>query len=369
VTRLALSNLGQRRMRTALSVLAVAVEVALVLVLVGLTTGTLQEVGDRIENVHSDVLVLPPGAQLILAMSNAVMPLDPVRAAIEATPGVQAAAPVVFATTNRFGGYAMIFGIEPRSYALAGRGALEVLEGEGIHGADDLLVDRRLARANQLAVGQQVEILNHSFRIAGIVRDGAGVRMYLPIGTVQDLLGRQGKASLFFVRTTAPDRVAAVVDELRRSPAFKGYNVIASRQYAELLGTSAFGIRQFIAAVTVIAVLFGFLVISLAMYTTIIERTRQIGILKTMGAGRGFIVRAIVLEAGLLVALGIPTGFVLAVVVKALLQATYPTLIIFLTPRWLGYASALAFGAGLLGALYPALRAARVDPVVALSYE
>src|SRR6187455_2688205 len=94
VTRLALGNLTHRKTRTVLSVLAIAVEVALVLVLIGLTTGTIREAGERIENIRSDVIVLPPGAQYVLGLSTAVMPLEPVRQAIESDPEVLASAPV-----------------------------------------------------------------------------------------------------------------------------------------------------------------------------------------------------------------------------------------------------------------------------------
>src|SRR5262249_26665145 len=160
-------------------------------------------------------------------------PLEPARAALEATDGVRVAAPVVFASTNHFGGFVLIFGIEPRSYALAGRGGLEFLSGHGIEGPDDLVVDARLQRANKLVVGQKVELLTHEFTVSGVVRDGAGVRMYLPIATVQDLLGRTGKASAFFVRATSPEKMPSVLEALQLTPAFKGYKIIASGQYAE----------------------------------------------------------------------------------------------------------------------------------------
>jgi len=368
MTRLAVSNLFHRKTRTALSVLAVSAEIAFFLVLVGISTGTIRESGDRIENVNADVLLLPPGSQLVLGMSTAVMPLEPVRALLEAAPGVLTAAPVTFATTNAFGGYGLVFGIDS-SYQLAGRGGLELMAGRTIEGNKDLLVDERLARAHDLSIGQEVQLLNHQFEIVGIVRSGAGVRMYLPIGTVQDLLGRRGKASLFFIRVRDKDKVQPVLDHLRASPALKGYKVFASARYTELLGSSTIFLREFHAAVTVIAVGFGFIVILLSMYTMSLERTRQIGILKSLGADKSFIVREMMLEAILLAGVGIPLGFGAALVFKQLLLSAYPTLNILFTAGWAVMAIAIALTSGILGALYPAWRAASVDPVDALAWE
>ena len=369
MTRLAFRNLFQRKTRTALTLGAVATQVAFVLLLVGLTTGTLNEVGERIENVRSDVIVLPPGGQYILSMSSAVMPLEPVRSALEATPGVETAAPVVIATTSRFGANSMIFGIEPRSYNAVGRGAFRLLEGRGLSGADDLVVDRRLALAQGLKPGDRVALLNHRFEVAGVVQDGAGVRLYVSLATLQDLQGSVGKASLFFVRTRDRAAVPGVLERLGKSPAFKDYRLIASDRYSQLPGTSALGVKELVAAICTVSTVFGFLVISVVMYTTIVERTRQIGILKALGAARSFIARAFVLEALLLAVLGVPAGVVLAGLARAALTAWLPTLIITFSLPWLLVATAIALVAAAAGALYPAARAARVDPVIALSFE
>lgn len=367
--RLAFRNLFHRKTRTLLTVTAVALEVTLILLLTGLANGTLREAGQRIENIRSDIIVLPPGAQFVLGMSTAVMPLEPVRALLESTEDVLGAAPVAFASTNAFGSFSLVFGIEPRSYDLAGRGALEVIEGRGLENADDLLVDARLARAKGLRVGDRVELLNHEFTLGGIVRDGAGVRIYMPIATLQDLLGRQGKASVFFLRVNSADNVGAVLDRLRRTPAFKGYSIFPSSQYTELLGVNTVGIKQFNAAIVTIALTFGLVVIALSMYTTILERTRLIGILKSIGAGRLFILGEIVLEALMLSLLGIPLGLVLTSIAESLLHVAYPTLIIEVMPVWIYRAAGLSIASAVVGALYPAYRASSVDPVEALNYE
>jgi len=104
------------------------------------------------------------------------------------------------------------------------------------------------------------------------------------------------------------------------------------------------------------------------MYSTVKERTRQIGILKSMGASSGWIAVEIEKEALVLAAAGVIAGFALSLAGKFIIQGLLPTTV-QLEPRWFGYSVVLGLLSGAIGALYPALRAAAHDPVIALAYE
>ena len=213
---LARANLAQGMTRTLISIVAVAFEVAMVLVLVGMANGTLGEFGDRMENLQSDIMLLPPGGQIMISFSSAVMPRAPVQKALLATPGIAEATPVVIANTDKFGSLSMIWGIDPESYNRTGRG-MRLVRGEMFSAPDDLIIDTRLARAENLSVGDKVEMLNSRFQVSGICEEGTGVRMYLPIDTVEELSGRPNRASLFFIKTSEPAETASVVERLLRS--------------------------------------------------------------------------------------------------------------------------------------------------------
>jgi putative ABC transport system permease protein len=105
------------------------------------------------------------------------------------------------------------------------------------------------------------------------------------------------------------------------------------------------------------------------MYTAVMERTREIGILKSMGAGRAGIVSVVLRETGLLAVVGVVVGVAATFLLRVFLRARFPTLSFEITTRWVLSAVAIALCGALFGALYPALKAARKDPIDALSYE
>jgi putative ABC transport system permease protein len=118
-----------------------------------------------------------------------------------------------------------------------------------------------------------------------------------------------------------------------------------------------------------ISVVIGFLVIFQSMYTAVMERTREIGILKSMGASRSYIVGLVLRETGLLAVAGIVLGIVIAFVLEGVFHRTQPTLDFVITADWVLKATGIALAGALLGAFYPALKAARKDPIDALAYE
>jgi putative ABC transport system permease protein len=121
--------------------------------------------------------------------------------------------------------------------------------------------------------------------------------------------------------------------------------------------------------VTGIAVVIGFLVIFQSMYTAILERTREIGILKSMGASKLTIVSAVLRECAILAAAGVLVGIAGTYGVSALMTHLFPTQTFEITGTWIAYAALIAFTGSICGALYPAWMAARKDPIDALAYE
>ncbi len=369
MANLAAANVMHRKTRTAVSVLAVAMEVAMVMVLVGMANGTLNEIASRLANVGADVLFQPPDASFILGATSAVMPLKYIEIMKRDVPEVVEATPVLNWLVAKIKGESRavnLWAIDPSSFA-AISGGFEIVEGRGLEQPFDLVIDTVLAKATGTKVGEVLPMMNRDFRVAGICRAGAGGRLYARIDDVQEAVGTPGKASFFLVKGRAAKEAEALAAALQAR--FKGHKITPVAQVSKAMQDNAVGLEQFKEALTAMAVLVSFLVVLLAMYTTIIERTREIGILRAIGASQGKVVRLVVEESFWICIAGVAVGMALALLSRWLLPFAFPTLSVTLTREWALIACALGLVGGLIGSIYPAIKAARLDPVQALNFE
>ena len=362
------ANVMHRKTRTAVSVLAVAMEVAMVMILVGLANGTLGDIAERLQNVGADVLFQPPDASLILGATSAVMPMKYIEI-MKQVDGVKEVAPVLNWLVAKIRGESRavnLWAVDYPSYA-AISGGLNIVEGRALEHPGDLVMDTILAGATGMRVGDTLPMLNREFRVAGIARAGAGGRLYARIQDVQEAIGTPDKASFFLVKGRSALEAENLAKALQER--FKGHKITPVAQVSQVMQDNAVGLKQFKEALTGMAVIISFLVVLLAMYTTIIERTREIGILRAIGASQGKVVQLVIGESFLICLAGVILGMLLAVASRWFLPFIFPTLVVQLSRQWAGIAATLGLAGGLLGSLYPALRAARMDPIQALNFE
>ncbi len=358
-------NIVHRPVRTLVSVLAVGVEVSLVLVVVGLTSGLMRETAKRIEGIGADIMLQPPSASVFLAFSGAPMPIK-IGEKLAEMKYVQAVAPVLLQFSSS-GGVDVIYGIDPESFR-AVSGGFVFHQGHDMMGPGDILVDDWAAKAKHVKVDGTFRLLDHDFHVAGIVEHGKGARLFVPIQTLQELSGARDKASIFFIKCTRPEHTQNVMDQMRQI--FPRYEIRPLKDFLSLMTSSSLpGLETFIRSMIALAVAIGFLVIFLSMYTTVIERTREIGVLKSLGASKGYIIKALLSETTLICGLGIVAGIAMSYATRAAFLSLFPTLSILITPGWILRAAAIAVIGGLLGASYPAWLASRKDPIEALAYE
>jgi putative ABC transport system permease protein len=364
VNKLIISNILHRPIRTALSALAVAIEVAMVMLFVGLANGIIHDSARRVEGVGADILVQPSGTSFLLGFSPAPMPIK-IGERLKEIPHVLAVAPALI-LFNSVGGLDMIYGIDMPTFDGVS-GGFVYHAGGSFQKPYDILVDDWYAKAKHVKVGQTISLLNHEFHVSGIVEHGKGARLYISFDTAEDLLSVQDKASIFFVKCTDPGYTSEVSEAIHQ---WGPYKITPVKEWTSMMTSNNLpGLEAITTVIIAIAVGIGFLVIFLAMYTTIIERTREIGILKSLGASKGYIIAVILREAGLLSVIGILVGYGVAAIARKGILAKFPTLSIELTMEWAAYAAFLALVGSMLGAFYPALRAAQLEPVDALAYE
>jgi len=367
MNRMIVANLVHRPVRSLISIIAIALEVTLILLIVGLSLGILNDSRQRQAGLGADVVVMPAGTTVIAGVSGAPLSLR-IADVLAKLPHVVEVAPVVMQVSTA-GTLEIIYGIDPTSFEKLG-GPFHYLEGGPFRGPNDVLVDDVFAKSQQVKVGQPIEILNHSFRLAGIVEHGRGARKFLPLATLQNLIGAQGKASAFYLKLDDSSNAGEVVKEIKSIPGMRSYNVRSMREYLSLMTPTSYPyLGTFIHVVIGISLTIGLIVIFQAMYTSVMERTREIGILKSMGASKAYIVNVILRETALLAIAGIIVGILISLVAEKGIVYKMPLVRIEVTLGWILRATIIAIAGSLAGAIYPAYQAAQKDPIDALAYE
>jgi putative ABC transport system permease protein len=364
---LVLSNMTHRPARTLVSVLGVAVGVLLVVFTVGLANGVLRERARREGEVGAEILLRAAGSTGMGGTQRFTLPVA--RAdEIERVEGVRAAAAIGQKTDTSDSGFGMrvIDGIDFERYQRLTR--LRVTEGRGLAAAgDEAIVDPIWKEQRKAKVGDTVKLFEREFRIVGVYEPPGGGRIKIPLRTMQAQVGaEEGFATSVLVAVNDPAGQEQVAERVHAL--FPEDQLIFTRDLPELYTSSVPALNVFISVVVGVSAVISVLVILLAMYTTVTERTKQIGVLKSLGMSNAGVAWTIEQEAIVVSVLGVLVGLVLTLAARSLVMSL-TTLTVDVEPRWLLIALGIGLLGGTLGALYPALRAARQDPVEALSYE
>jgi len=367
MNKLIFANLVHRPVRSVISVLAVAIEVIMILSIAGIFMGMLNDTKARTNGIGADLMVFPPGSSNFVAMSGAPMPIV-FADSLRALPHVTVVSPVnqKFSTAGKI---EILYGIDYDTFdALK---PFQYIAGGKFEHPDDVIVDDVSAASDKgYHVGDTITILKHPFHISGIVEHGKGGRRMIPIDTLGELTDAEGKASLFYVKVDNPKNDDAVIQEIHATHGLENYPTYTVDDWlGEMTPDKIPGFNIALRVVTFIAVVVGFLAIFQAMYTAVLERTREIGILKSMGASKLDIVSVVLRETAVMAAAGVLLGIAGTYGVKLMMAHLFPLQQFDVTGQWIAQAAIIAFLGAIIGALYPAWMAARKDPIDALAYE
>jgi len=366
MNKMVVANLVHRPTRSLITTSAIALEVTMILLVVALFYGLLNGSKESQVGVGADLMVMPPGSSALIGMSGAPISVK-VADVLRKTPHIAAAVPVIWAFSQK--PLEIVYGIDLDSYDQLPP-KFKYLAGGPFQGPEDVIVDDFFAGMNHKKVGDSVEILNHTFRICGIVPHGKGGRKFVPLATMQDLIGAEGRASVFYLKLDDPANAAQVIQTIQEKPGMEKYSVRSMQEYLSMMTPDNLpGFDIAIKIVIAVAVVVGFLVIFQSMYTAVMERTREIGILKSLGASKLYIVNVVLRETLLLAAVGILAGIAISLVTRRIIMFERPVLRLFWSNAWVLRATLIALVGALAGALYPAVKAAQRDPIEALAYE
>jgi putative ABC transport system permease protein len=364
---LVFSNMLHRPARTFVSVLGIAVGVLLIVFTVGLSNGTMRERAQREANVGAEIFFRASGT---LGMSGSESFRLPVSLAkeVEKVDGVKSVVPIgqnTVSTDDNKTGSRLIDGVNFEEYApVAG---LKIVDGRKLSDrGDEAIVDTGWQIQKKVKVGDTINIYDRNFKIVGTYEPAAGARIKIPIKTMQTQLGGEDKATAFLVKIKdgfTDEQVAQTIEAQ-----FPDNQILLTRDLEELYMSSIPALNIFLNVIIGVAAVISALVILLTMYTTVTERTRQIGIMKSLGMSNAKIAWTITQEAILISFCGIVGGILLTIIIRAILTRV-TTLEVEISPLVASITFVVGLLGGAIGALYPALRAARLDAVEALSYE
>ncbi len=362
---LVVSNIRQRPIRTLVSVAGVALGVCLVMLFTGLARGMSNDLQRRASNVRAEIIFTRPGA-MMLTSSTANLSTKYVES-LKEIEGVAEALPVIryVFQGNRGFGFEQIEGVEWEPFARVNE--IQIQSGRAPQASGEIVIDETKARNNNLKIGDVIKLFgDKQYQVTGIYAPESGARVKMTLAAMQEALESPGKATYILVKVQNPDQQVEVAKRI--DAALPGNKIQITRDLFTSLEKTIPYLGVFLRILVGLAAVVSALVVMLAMYTTITERTREIGILKALGASRRYIVLIIESEALLISAVGLLAGFVLSFAIGYGIHQIYGLYFEY-SWSWAITAAAIGILGGALGALYPALRASNLDAVSALAYE
>jgi putative ABC transport system permease protein len=363
--KLVLENLKHRPMRSLLSVLLIGVPVTLILTLVGLSHGMIADAQQRARGSGADINVRAGTAKNVLMQSSAAIPESAI-GFFAREPHVTAVMGVV---THAIEVTTIVNGVDLDQLQRM-TGGLHYISGGPFNGEYDVIVDRYYADQKKKRVGDTLDFLGQHWHICGVIESGVLARMLVPLKTLQSLDAASNRLSQIYLKVDTPNNIAAVIQDLKNR--YPDYTIISMEELSSMIQESvnSQGLSAFVDVIMGIGVVIGFAVVCLSMYMSVLQRTREIGILKSLGGSKGFILHIILYEAWIMgtggTVLGIILSFGAKYVIETLEPASFQMDIVF---GWWPRVLLLILGAATFGALYPGLNAAQHDPIEALAYE
>jgi putative ABC transport system permease protein len=361
---MAIQNLWQRKARTFLT-----------LVVIAITIGATLTINTMLSSVDKIFGTFFSGAEIAIReadVANVILSLvdEDIVDRIAAFPEVKNVSGILLtAMISERTGVFIVQGYAPREQAIL---SFKIVEGERIQGSREIMIGRQIAEAQNLGVGETINLQGSRYRIVGIYEHSLAMFEMggvISLRDAQKFAGHPGKVTFFSVSLRNPSQAKEIREEI---------NAKFPEIHASLAGDFASESPNIQSAdilsdgISILAVLVGGIGLMNTMLMSTLERTREIGVLRALGWRRRAILRLIMSESLVLGCLGALAGIALSVGWVNLIQSTLihdESLKLIWTMGNLIRALLVALGLAMVGGFYPALRATRLQPVEALRYE
>ena len=357
---LVFANLRVRPFRTLISVIGVALGVVLVVLFTGLARGMTQDMAKRASNWKAEIVFSRPGG---MELSSSNMNVDTAYVAkLAEIEGVASVVPVGrYITPNTKGrfGVLQLDGVEWTPFAAMNE--MTLTSGRAAVADDEVIMDERQFRDDKVALGDTIELFGgHKYKITGVFSPPSGSRIKMSLTALQAALESPNKCTYILVKIKDGSDVSSVAAAINQK--LPGNKVNITSDLVIDAQDRVPGLNTFLRVLVGLGAFVSTIFVLLSMYTTITERRKEIGILKSLGASKGFIIKTIEGEAFLIGVCGVILGF------AASFAASWAITFKFELPfefnsKWIITAIGIAIGGSLIGAVYPAWRASTIDPV------
>lgn len=357
---LVFANLRVRPIRTLISVVGVALGVILVVLFTGLARGMTQDMAKRATNWKAEIVFSRAGG---MELSSSNMNVDTAYVAkLAEFEGVASVVPVGrYITPNSKGrfGVLQLDGVDWAPFAAMND--MTLTAGRAAVADDEVIMDERQFRDDKVTLGDTIELFGgHKYKVTGVFSPPSGSRIKMSLAAMQAALESPGKCTYILVKVRdGADPLAVAANINAKLP---GNKVNLTRELVIDAQERIPGLNTFLRVLVGLGAFVSTIFVLLSMYTTITERRKEIGILKSLGASKGFIIKVIEGEAFLIGVFGVLLGFGMSFLTSW--GITYKFELPFqFNPGWMISAVLIAIGGSLIGALYPAWRASAIDPV------
>jgi putative ABC transport system permease protein len=276
--------------------------------------------------------------------------------------GVRSAVPVgryITPDTRGRWGFQQLDGVDWEPFAAMND--MRIIEGRGPTADNEVIYDERRLVEDNAKVGDSIRLFGgREFKIVGVYSPPSGSRIKMSLGALQNALEAQGKCTYILVKLDDGADVDAVAARINEE--LPGNKINLTRDLVIDAQERIPALNTFLRVLVGLGAFVSTIFVLLSMYTTVTERRKEIGILKSLGASRAFIVKAIEGEAFLIGVLGVVTGLLASYLASILISRGYDLTFEF-SSGWIITAVIIAICGSLIGALYPAWRASMIDPV------
>ncbi|MCK4429346.1 MAG: ABC transporter permease [Candidatus Aenigmarchaeota archaeon] len=400
--KLAVNNLTHRKMRTLLTIVGIFIGIAAVVSLISVGQGMQDSINNEFEKMGSDKIMVLPGGEGGMGMMNmmtaAIKLSEDDLKVINKQGGVEMAGGLVFKTVavkyKDQVKYTFVSGIPTDSTQeiFDDMESYEMGKGHKLHegGDKEVIIGHDIAYTDYYnkrpKIRDKIYIMDEPFTVCGILQrignSQDDTQLIITLNAANELFNTKGLYHMIMVKVRSsvdPSDLAKILKQkIRRARGEKegeeSFKVQTTEQLMNQVNDILGVVNAVLIVIASISLMVGGIGIMNTMYTSVLERTKEIGLMKAIGARNAHIVILFLFESGMLGMvggiLGVGIGIGLAKIVEIIaIQSGLSMLVISFTPELIFGSIGFSFLVGTLSGLFPAIKAAKLNPVDALRYE